>query len=225
MLFAQLDSETGLDLQTNAVPARVPLQVYSSNQFPIASRLEHGFYCHRFCLEQGSKVVSLSGTGSGSQALSDKPRHWIGVVLPPSPGLFDWSTTWNFILCDVKFLVRLQGKLDIDHSWKWKVRGGRRKRSNCAIPAIRQKLLPGVGGTAARAPQTTSRPQDSCPRRAKTSGEPTGPSHQSCSVTVSGHTVWLRSHGQFRRQNINRDGNYTSPNTKGWFTRMTQAQA
>ena len=31
-----------------------------------------------------------------------------------------WETKFS-ILCDVMFLVRLQGKFDIDHSWKWKI--------------------------------------------------------------------------------------------------------
>ena len=37
--------------------------------------------------------------------------------------LFHLSKLWkakSFILCDVRFLVRLQGKLEIDHSWEWK---------------------------------------------------------------------------------------------------------
>ena len=36
--------------------------------------------------------------------------------------IFHLSKLWKaifFILCDVKFLVRLQGKFDIDHSWEW----------------------------------------------------------------------------------------------------------
>ena len=37
--------------------------------------------------------------------------------------IFHLSKLWKakfFILCDVIFLVRLQGKFEIDHSWEWK---------------------------------------------------------------------------------------------------------
>ena len=48
---------------------------------------------------------------------------WIGSVI-----LFYLSKLWKAkfsILCDEIFLVRLQGKFDIDHSWEWKWKVGR----------------------------------------------------------------------------------------------------
>ena len=45
------------------------------------------------------------------------------VVRIGSEIIFDLSKLWKakfFILRDVIFLVRLQGKFEIDHSWEWK---------------------------------------------------------------------------------------------------------
>ena len=38
--------------------------------------------------------------------------------------IFHLSKLWNtkfFILCNIIFLVMLQGRFEIDHSWEWKV--------------------------------------------------------------------------------------------------------
>ena len=48
------------------------------------------------------------------------------VVPIGSTIIFHLSKLWKAkfsILCDVIFLVRLQGKFDIDHSWEWKAKG------------------------------------------------------------------------------------------------------
>ena len=91
ILFAILTLEHGrgdyfaarIVVQTNviAVPARVPLHVYSNTLFQIRRSTSchvfqsgTGYLFSRICLEQGSEIASLwSGTGSGSQALSGTP--------------------------------------------------------------------------------------------------------------------------------------------------------
>ena len=53
-----------------------------------------------------------------------KQKCMSGVVRIGSTITFHLGKLWNakyFILCDVIFLVRLQGKLEIDHSWEWNV--------------------------------------------------------------------------------------------------------
>ena len=53
--------------------------------------------------------------------------------------IFHLSKLWKakfFILCDVIFLVRLQGGFDIDHSWEWKslvIHRVQRNKGSCKI--------------------------------------------------------------------------------------------
>ena len=54
--------------------------------------------------------------------------------------IFYISTLWKakfFKLCDVIFLVRLQGKFEIDHSWEWKGYWQRGDRNNRVAVAKR----------------------------------------------------------------------------------------
>ena len=52
-----------------------------------------------------------------------KRNVWSEVVRSGSKIIFHLSKLWKakfFILCDVIFLVRPQGKFETDHSWEWK---------------------------------------------------------------------------------------------------------
>ena len=84
--------------QTAERPVRVPWFHWASRQC----------YRDRF---SATILATISG-----ECISDAAR--IGSII-----FFHLSKLWKanfFILCDVTFLVRLQGKFEADHSWEWK---------------------------------------------------------------------------------------------------------
>ena len=83
--------------------------------------------------------------------------------------IFRMSKLWKamfFILCDVIFLVRLQGKFDIDHFWEWKGENrssrdphAHRKRL-CANKMFWNPESPFIGGSLAQLIHLPSRYQN-----------------------------------------------------------------
>ena len=71
-----------------------------------------------------SRAISLSFPSSKTTFSQHFKEKCISdVVRIGSTIIFHLSKLWKakfFILCDVIFLVRLQGKFEIDHSWEWK---------------------------------------------------------------------------------------------------------
>ena len=69
-----------------------------------------------------SEQSSIRAPGFSTE---ENQNAWTGKVssIDPFIIIFHLSKLWKAkfsIQCDVIFLVRLQGKFDIDHSWEWK---------------------------------------------------------------------------------------------------------
>ena len=89
-------------------------ETQQDNAEPPVSRIWDGFSTRAAAFKDPGSLHSPNL--SNDKWPSDEVR--IGSII-----IFHLSKLWKvkfFILCDVVFLVRLQGKFGIDHSWEWK---------------------------------------------------------------------------------------------------------
>ena len=138
---------------------------------------------------------------------------WGTVAQTGSIIIFHLSMLWKakfFILCDVIFLVRLQGKFELDHSWEWK------GWSECRLctyhtkslsPRRRFSTISWVSYSTK--PQNRSRPPYSCSW---------GANHIRTLISTQVHPTdtqaWLTNKQGSNKQGSNKQGSTNScPNT------------